>query len=321
MRILVVVILFGLFSFTVPAWAQINTDIVGDAMSITLEPQYPGPNERVTASLDDYSIDSSGATIIWIIDGVEVAQFKNTRSINLITPAVGKNATIIARLLFSNRPTLEAKISITPLYTDIIIEPLTYTPLFYSGRSLPVHGSVVNITALLFNSVDAVTTADYTYNWQLNGKTLYGGPQSGNNRAQIVVPYGQNSLIGVTITNKSGAVVSRKLVNIPQAEVDLTFYEVSTLYGLSQRAIGETLTLVGNSSTIRAVPYYIDARAVSNSLFTEWSVGGRVANTESEDPFEINLLRQREGSTQVSFKIRNLSELLQGDQKSFRAQF
>ncbi len=321
MRIFVIILVLGLYSFSLPVQAQVNSALIGDAVSITLDPQYPGPNEQVTLSIDDYSIDSSGASILWLIDGVEVPQFKNTRTISVITPSVGKTATVAVRLVFSNKPTIEAKMSLTPVYVDVIIEPQTYTPLFYAGRALPVHGSVVNITALVHNASGLLNNANYTYNWQLNGKVMYGGPRSGNNRAQITVPYGQNSLIAVTITDASGSVISRKLVSIPQQEVAITFYEVSTLYGLSQKAITDTLPFVGNSSTIRAVPYYIDSRAISNSLFTEWTVGGRVANTESADPFEINLLRQGAGNTQVGFKIRNLSELLQGDQRSFRVQF
>lgn len=321
MRILVLFLCIGFSFLGTTVAAQLDSNLIGDAVNITLSPQYPNPNELVTVSLDDYSIDSSGATIVWLLDGIEIPEFKNTRTISVIAPAVGKTATIAVRLVFSNRPTVSAEIAVTPLYVDVIVEPQTYTPIFYRGRALPVHGSLVNLTALVHGSQGMLNASLYTYNWQLNGTSVYGGPRVGNNRAQITVPFGQSSIIGITVTDATGSVVSRKLVAIPLQEVDITFYEESTLYGLSQRAIGDTLTLVGNSSTIRAVPYYIDTRAGTNALFTEWKINNRPSNTASSDPFEINLQRQGVGSAQISFKVRNLSELLQGDQASFKAQF
>lgn len=321
MRTLVLILLVGFFCLGNTASAQFDSSFIGDAVNITLSPQFPGPGDLVTVELDDYSIDSSGATISWILDGNEIPAYKNLRTISVISPTVGKTVTIEVRLIFSNKPTISAKTSIKPLYVDVIVEPQTYTSVFYQGRALPVHGSVINLTTLIQGSTGMFNPQEYTYNWQLNGKSIYGGPRAGNNRAQIVVPFGRNSLIGLTITSKSGEVVGRKVVSIPIQDVEVIFYENSTLYGLSERAIGESLTLVGNSSTIRAVPYYLDAQSISRSLFSEWKINNQVTNTETRDPFEINIQRQGDGEARVSFKIRNLSELLQGDEESFRVQF
>jgi hypothetical protein len=321
MRILSISILFGLLFFAPPVSAQLTPNFMGEAVNIVLDPPFPGPNQTVTVSLDDYSIDSTGATISWLLDGVEVSQFRNERTFTLVSPGVGKSARIAVRLTFPNRPAVSSEVTVTPVFVDVIVEPQTFTPFFYEGRALPVHGSIVNLTALVHDAGGVVNPADYTYNWQLNGASVYGGPRTGNNRAQITVPFGKNSLIGLTITNARGVVVGRTLINLPQQEVEIRFYEVSTLYGLSQRAIGEQLTFIGNSSTIRAVPYYLDTRAGINSLFTEWNIGGTKMASESSDPFEINLRREGAGSTQIGFKVRNLSELLQGDQASFSVQF
>ena len=321
MRILVLILLVGFFCLGNNASAQLDSSFIGDAVNITLSPQFPGPGELVSIELDDYSIDSSGATILWILDGIETPTFKNLRTISLISPTVGKTITVEVRLVFSNKPTISAKTTIRPLYVDLVVEPQTYTSVFYHGRALPVHGSIINLTTLIQGSNGMFNPQEYTYNWQLNGKSIYGGPRAGNNRAQIVVPFGRNSLIGLTITSKSGEVVGRKVVSIPIQEVDVIFYENSTLYGLSERAIGDSLTLVGNSSTIRAVPYNLDTRSISRSLFTEWRINSQISNTETRDPFEINIQLEGGGEARVGFKIRNLSELLQGDEESFRVQF
>lgn len=302
--------------------AQFSGDITGEAVNINLDPQYPTPGETVTASFDDYSINSAGGTIVWFIDGTEGATFRNQRSIKLIAPAAGATIKLTARISFQNKPSLEATKIITPIYLDVIIEPLTYTPVFYAGRALPVHGSLVNLTALLSNGSGLVSPANYSYSWVLNDTSIFGGARKGGNRAQITIPYGRNQVMTVTVQDALGKTIARRVIAIPAVDVNLEFYEMSTLYGLSHRAIGEGITLVGGGSTIRAVPYNLDVRAVQGSLYSEWSIDGIPANLESNDPFEINLRPGTGGSSsQINFKLRNLSDLLQGDSGSFRVQF
>lgn len=321
MRFLLV--LFLIF-FSIPVGysnAQLSTSIIGEGVRIATEPQYPSPGETVTATLDDYSINSSGASISWYFDGTEIQNARDKRMITFSADPNGRRTDIEVRLAFTNKPAQNAIHTIKPVYLDLIVEPQTYTPVFYQGRALPVHGSLVNLTALAHTETGMVATANYSYNWQLNGNSIYGGPQKGNNRAQITIPYGLDSIVTVTVQDQSGTIITRRLVSVPSVPVQIEFYEVSTLYGLSHRAIGTTMNLIGNSSTIRAVPYYLDTRAVNSSLFSEWSINGRKNQTITNDPFEINLQRSGVGGAQISFKIRNLAELIQGDEASFQVKF
>jgi len=301
--------------------AQFSGTITGEAVSIRVSPQYPNPNETFTATLDDYAIDATGAVITWLQNGIEIPSTQNSRSITLRAPGAGDTIDVTARLQFTNKPSLEANVSITPVYVDVIVEPLTYTPIFYQGRALPVHGSLVNLTALIHNRTGLVNPAGFTYNWQLNSKSVYGGPRTGNNRAQITVPFGRSSIVTLSVTDNTDKLLVRRLISVPSVEVDLEFYEVSTLYGLSQRALLDTVTIVGNSSTFRAVPYNLDNRAVLRNLFTEWEINGLRTSTTDTDPFEISLKRQSAGDATIGFKVRNLTELLQGDEQSFRVEF
>lgn len=303
---------------TKETFAQFSGSITGSAVSIAINPQFPNPGETITASLDDYSIDTTGATITWLLDGNELSAIRNNRTVTLTAPAAGKTMVLTAGLTFSNKPSIKASVTITPLYVDVIVEPLTYTPVFYAGRALPVHDSLVNLTALVHGSDGQMAVSGLTYNWLLNGNSVYGGPRNGNNRAQITVPYGRNSVITLSVTDTTGKLVARRLISIPSVSVDLEFYEVSTLYGLSQKAIGPTLPLIGQSSTVRAVPYYLDNRAVNNSLYTQWYVNNQKTDSGSDDPFEINLRPAGSGSTIINFKVRNPLSLLQGDEQGFR---
>jgi hypothetical protein len=304
------------------AHAQINTNIVGEGVSITLDPQYPTPGETVTASIDDYSINNSGSSITWYIDDLSAPAVDNMRSVTFTAPAIGTAMKIVARLTFTDGRQIEAKKTIVPMYLDVIIEPQTYTPVFYKGRALPVHGSIVNLTALLQTIDGPVDTSKYSYTWTLNNKSVYGGARLGGNNAQITVPHGRASVLTISIQDSGGTTIMRRLVSIPSVPVDLKFYEINTLFGLSKKIISGELILTGNSTSIKAVPYYLDTRAVTgNALFTEWKINSQTVTTENLDPFEINLKRGVSGRANVGFKLRNLNELLQSDESSFSVQF
>ena len=319
-----IIVLFLTLLFLMPVQvtqAQLNSGVAAGSLLITLEPAYPQPNEAVTATIDDYSLNASGATIIWSIDGVEAANVTNQRSIGLTAPELGKSVKISARLVMPGTFPVEASKVITPYYFDVIIEPQTYVPVFYQGRALPVFGSQVNVSALLHDKNGMVPAGDYTYNWQFNGNSIYGGAKKGTNRAQITIPYGNASIVAVTVQDKNGITVMRKLVSIPAKKVVLRFYEQNILYGLSKKSIGDTFRLVGNNTTIRAVPYNIDMRAGNRNLMTSWSIDGIKIPNQNTDPFEINLGRNTAGQAVVGFQVRNLATLLQGDERTFRVSF
>ena len=301
--------------------AQTANTISGSALSITLDPQFPNPGESVTATINDYAINGSGSSIVWYFDGHELPSMRNKRSITVPSDKNGADGTVSARLLFSDKPTIQADATIHPIYLDVIIEPQTYTPIFYAGRALPVYGSTVNLTALMQLGSTMINPQNNSYIWELNGTVLYGGPQRGNNRAQITIPYGLSSTLIVTVQNEKGIIIGRRLIEIPSVPVELEFYEESALYGLNSRAINKTLHVI-NNSTIRAVPYYLATNAmINNTIQSEWTINGKTENTASDNPFEISLQSNGAGDATIGFKFRNLDQLIQGDTKSFLATF
>ena len=321
MRIVTIIFLLLFVSATHPAQAQIGgsvSSITGENVSIILDPQYPNPGDKVEATIDDYSLTNTGSTITWFFDGLNAPTVTNNRKITFTAPEVGKSMEIRAQLTAPNGQRLEAKRRITPLYLDLIIEPQTYTPAFYKGRALPTKGSIININALLQDKNGPVVSSNFSYSWTLNNKSVYGGARPGGNWAQIEVPHGQSSIVTISVHDKSGTTVARKVIAIPTAKLDVQFYEKSSLLGLRQSAILSDLIITGNGVSIKAVPYYLDLRSVSNNLFTQWSINNAPLITDSLDPFEINLERGTAGSARIGFKIRNVTELLQSDEGSFQ---
>jgi hypothetical protein len=318
--ILLFVIVAGVSLLAPICYAQFTGDITGQGVSITLQPQYPNPGDTVTASIDDYAYGGGGGEIIWQRDGVELTDSKNQRTVTFTAGNVGEPMNISATVRFGNGQTFTAKQTITPNFLDIIIEPHTYTPVFYQGRGLPTLGSTVYVTALLSTGNGLVAASDYSYRWQLNGSSLQGGAVRGGYKTKIEIPYGLTSIVTVSVVDPAGNTVARGLVEIPSTDISIRFYEVSTLYGLMRKSIGEKLPFIGNSTTIRAVPYNLSLSSVDENLITKWSIDNREQSASAKDPFEINLRRGSGNTSQVMFTLQHSTEFLQS-KESFTVNF
>lgn len=294
--------------------------ITGNQITIGIDPQFPAPGDIYTATLDDYSITNFGATIVWTLNNTELTQFRNKRSITLTAGAVGETDILEVSLYGENNKTYTANQRITPRYLDVIIEPLTYTPITYAGRPLPIFGSQVLLTALLHDKNGLVDPTKYTYTWQVEGDYIDGGPVRGKYKSFITIPHGLNILVIVEIKDISGLSIARRLFTIPSGAIDTQFYEVNPLFGMSEKAITDNYRIISNSSTIYAVPYNQDLTARPESQNIEWLIDGRRIES-GPNPYQITISNLGETSTRIRFKIRNVVELLQGDDKSVQISF
>ncbi len=304
------------------SYAQFSDTLLSGGLSIVLNPEFPTPGEVVSVSLDDYAFQSAGASISWQYNGSTTSQIANERSFRITAPEALKTDTVAVTVTFPNGQVLQASRSITPRYLDVIVEPLTYTPQHYRGRALPVFGGLVRVKALLHGTNGPVDASQYTYTWKLNNTVLAGGPRKGAYETLYTVPHGRQHTLSVEVADNQGKVVMRRLVSVSSSDVDVVLYEDNLLYGLSTVSLPRPFYFVGNTVTLRAVPYNLDLRAVSgNNLASEWRLNDRLTSNNNNDPFAITLSREGTGQSDIEFKVRNLSALLQGGEVTASLQF
>lgn len=294
--------------------------ITGEQISLTLDPQFPAPGDVFIARLDDYSITNFGASIVWSLNGTELTEFRNNRSISLRAGAVGVADTLTVTLFGQDGQTYSAAQTITPRYLDIIIEPLTYAPATYAGRPLPIFGSQVLLTALLHDRNGLVDASQYTYTWQVENRFIDQGPVRGKFKSFITIPHGRNIIVTVEIKDIRGTSVARRVFTIPSVEIDTHFYEVNPLFGMSNKAIQDGYLLLSNSSTIYAIPYNLDLTARPETQNIEWAINSQRVNPGA-NPYQLTVASAAGTSARVQFKIRNVVELLQGDSKTVQVSF
>lgn len=296
--------------------AQLEATLFNSGPQIELQPAYPEPYSTARATLNDYSIDASGATISWRINGTVVKAYENQRSVEVAVGALGTPVPVEAILSLPDGSRLTGSKTITPHYLDLIVEPQTRVPAFYRGRALPSTGSTVNVTALVDGG--AIPRSELTYHWRLNNTSLLGGAVRAQNQVSFTMPPG-GGILEVVAEHPTQGTVSSKSIQLISSLPQIRFYEVSSLYGTGHRPI-TTLTLTGNSTTVRAEPFHLDLQTFNTPDLAEWTVGNSIT-PGNNNPYEVTLLRQGGvGTSIVGFHVRNLTQLLQGAQGGFSVQ-
>ena len=317
------IVCLTLFSLlATPVFAQFDASSFSTPeLSIDLQPTFPGPGEEVTATLNDYAGGAYGSNVTWVLNGRELPNYHNQRSITFVAGNSGDEQILKALL---DRPIggqLVLSTTIKPLYLDIVVEPQTRVPNFYTGRSLPSIGSTVNVTALVSDQ-NGIRNDDFVYTWKINQDVIEGGPIRGRNQTSFVVPLGNRSTLTVEVTNINGTTIAKRSVFLAAVQPELLFYEVSSLFGVSHKPITNNLPLIGNSVVVRAEPYYLDSRVYNDPDIHEWTINNTTGPNSGKNPYEVTLQRTSANGTSIlQFHVRDISQLLQGAEGSVQIKF
>ena len=311
-------ILFSTVSHTASAQLDVQ-GLVNPELLLEVEPEFPRPGEEVTITLNDYRGGTYGSAITWLYDGQIVDEAENRRSVSITAGALNETTEVEAVL---NKPSGGREVlstTIKPVYLDIIIEAQTRVPGFYRGRALPSIGSSVNATVLVN---DGRMRNDLVYTWRLDKQVLEGGPIRGRNQVSFAMPMGDNSILSVQATEPNGKVLARRAIFVPSVQPSINFHEVSALFGVKQNPIQTEFILVGNTATVQAEPYNLDIRVYNNPDITQWKINNTLSRTQGSNPYQITFQQSSlAGTANLSFQVRDTTQVLQGAQSSMKVRF
>jgi hypothetical protein len=308
-----------LFLFFAPLFvgAQFSgADYLETGTDIEVSPTYPQPEEITTYTLNDYEGGYYGATLEWFKDGTLIPNTKNQRSISLEAPKTGASDTISLVLKTSDGKTRILRKVITPLYTDIIVEPQTHVPTFYKGRALPSAGSTINLTALLSDS--SLSAANLVYRWEIGDEVIEGGALRGRNQISFVAPQDSELFVSLQIATLAGEVLAERVFFLRTVRPMLLFYEINPLYGIENRSISRDFTMIGDSTTIVAEPYYLDSNVFNYPNVLDWKINQNTVEAVNNNPYQLLLEKTGEpGTASINFRVQSTVDFLQGAQSSF----
>jgi hypothetical protein len=281
-------------------------------LNLTLDPATPAPNTEFRASL---GMVDFGSEVVWTLNGEKLLDSNNQNNINLLAGEAGETINLSAEITTPDGRGTTVSTEITPLYLDIILEPQTYAPDFYLGRSLPTFGSQVNATAIL--SGTDITATDLVYRWQVGNEVVGEGALLGQHKVSFSVPKGSFPTLSLQVSRPSGELLASRYITMPSVYPELKFYQKSTLFGLSQKPIDNNLNLISDSTLIEAVPYNLDSRVYNSPDMAEWEVGRDTYDNLAGNPYEVTLQRNSgAGSIKLNFHVRSMENLLQGAEDS-----
>lgn len=318
---LFITILFSVFfihTFTTHAQSSLTGN---PGVEIISKPQFPGANSTVEVSLDDYSLNTAGASIAWYVNNTELTKFRNARSATLQTGALGERVTVRVALTRNNLPPLTATLNIIPTKVDMILESSTYVPSFYKGRALPSSESLVRAIAIVHDGTETPDTT-YTYTWSLDETVLLGGPVKGKNVLNFTMPHFDDKRLIVEVFATDGTIVGRQSLTLNASRPELHFYEQSPLRGLFQKEVTDPFTLIGNETTIYGEPYFINTNSNDGALEFTWNIDGERVASDTTAPNAITLRHVGGGgNAEVSLKVIKNERIPQFVKKTFQIFF
>ena len=278
--------------------------------SLQLTPQFPEPQKEVRVSLNAYSVDTTGATISWYVDGVEMKGLRNEREISITTGGLGSSQSVRALVTRGGTTILSLSKEVRPVVLDLVIESNSYVPYFYKGRALPTPSSRIRVVAIP-QTGKAGSPSNFTYTWKQNGNVVFGGPILGKQVAEFDLTLFAGNTIEVSVADGTRTVIGKRIITIPRVEPEVHFYTDNPLRGLSGRAVGDDFVMLGDEETIHAEPFFLDYRGSLQSSSFSWQINGAEANPNTDHHTMTLRKVGGEGTARLEVLIQTITKIPQ----------
>jgi hypothetical protein len=317
-------VFFLTFSFSTNVFSQ-SSSIYNPKISIS--PSNPKYGQDVTVSVSLISINIDSANILWQVNGVTKKQGTGEKTFSFKTDSTGKTSLVKVIITESDGTTYENSYEIAPSEVDLIIEPLSFVPPFYKGKSAFVpQGSakIVAITNILSDGTK-ISNNNLIFKWKKNGMVLSDSSGRGKNTLIVngSVPI-KDINIELEVSNSTSKVVGSNSIILTPYNTKVALYENNALYG---KLFNKELTGYINIGTqeeflIAAYPMFFNITDETGDEITyKWSVGNK--STATDGDVNTLLLRQvgNVGNSSISLKVDGVSRIFQYGSSGFSLMF
>lgn len=298
--------------------------LAGD-FSIRINPNYPNPNEAVTATANAYLTDLNRALIVWSVNGKIVDRGIGKKTLSFQSGTSGKKMTISADVTTEKGDRLYKDYSFTPLGVAVLWQADTYTPPFYKGKALATAESRLSAVALpeTSDARGALDAGNFVYEWTKNGATIGTASGYGKNSFSFLAPqpFGKNE-VGVRVTSLNGVMSSKKNVEVAVSSPVIAFYEDHPLLGVwYNRSFGNDLTLTKKELSVVAEPYFFsNETSETPALAYFWSLNGKRVNNQ-DHTITLRSEEEGKGDSSLFLSMRNSKQTFQTGSQSLLVHF
>jgi hypothetical protein len=310
------------------SFAQINSPLsaFSERVIITLSPEYPAPNETVTARVaSSFYDDLKRAEIVWQIDGAEKKRAIGETTFQFQAPANGREMELFATI---NNGDIESYAGFRKIRTanlDLIYEANTYTPPFYKGRSLYVPQSEITIAALatIIEGGVQLPKDKIIYSWYKDSNLITDLSGVGKDSIKIQGDVlSRPFYVSVIAESLNSNAVAKKRILINPTQPKVVLYENNPIFGsIFEKALTGEFNFDREEVGITAIPYFFSTEdRSSGSLKYSWFENGKSVGGEGLGSF-INYLnpnKEKNGVSNLGVKIEHSNNFRQSGNNSFK---
>ncbi len=265
-----------------PAYAQFDSAF-SDTLTISFDPLYPQPGQTVLLKVRSAFSDLDETNVVWRGNGTVIAEGVGATSATVVAGSTGQSTDITV-----SAGGAQGAATLTPVSIDLLWEASSYTPPFFSGRSLPSAGSVVRVLAMPHfpkSGGGEISAADLVYTWRRDGALL--SAASGRGKSSILIPtspLSDDTALTVSVATTDKRVSGESTVRIPASDISVQLYEDHPLFGMMyHRAFSSTNATPETEITLVAVPFFAPVSVANDPrLQYEWTVNrSRVTGAEN----------------------------------------
>ncbi|MFC1730969.1 hypothetical protein ACFL6I_11610 [candidate division KSB1 bacterium] len=295
---------------------------------LSVNPTYPGPNERVTISAESFSIDLNSSTVSWFINGVLEQQSIGGKVFQFTTRDLGSSTDIDIVAETSDGSLNAEQITIRPTDADLIWQGNTLTHPLYKGRHIPSIGSTINIEAMPHFLNDAghkLGTDELVYSWRIDGKALPNASGRGKNTITVSQTKPVKAILAEVEIESSDKLLSRKeRLSIPVQDSELLIYENNPLLGvLFNKAINGLYSLVGQETKFLAYPFFMSTVDRNASYINySWRLNNNpIVLGEDKGSITVGHAGGESGKAEITVSAQNNKDIFQKSDSGFTIEF
>ncbi len=318
-RFSISVLAITLMFFAFSAHAEINSsDIVLD-----ISPNYPAPNQSVTATLTSFVTDINKAYISWSVNGKEALSGVGKKTFSFSAGGVNTTSTLEANIQTFNGPSVVKRAGLAPAGLDLLWQaPDSYAPPFYKGKIFAGTEGTFKVVAM---PNLATNSANLTYVWT---KDNNGAPDSsgwGKNYFIFKNNYlEKDNTVGVAISDVSGNTNATGTITLQTVPPTILFYKKDPTLGIKyEQAIENGSNINKNGETLVAEPYFFSTKNINSTDLTfDWSINGQTISTPSpKNILSIKPSGGKAGQAFIKVGINNARTLFQNLEKQINVSF
>jgi hypothetical protein len=297
--------------------------------SISSSPEIPRIGQPVTINVYSDSINLNLQKITWYTNDKFFKEGVGEKEI-IFKNNTDNNTKIKAVITKSDNSKIELSTQISPAEIDLIIEPLSYVPPFYKGKSSFIEQGTFFATVVPNIKINGkkIESKNIFYKWVKDGVVI--GSLSGVGQDSIKIT-GSIPIMDIELEVSAYSFPEKELlaedsIFVETNEPKVLFYEKNPLYGILYNKTVSDGYYIGerNELNVVAEPFFFDfLKNTDDKAEYVWEINNTKA-TSSLNKNELLLIQQSDkikGNSNISVNVSNIKRTFQEISNSFNLEF